>query len=92
MGTDPTSGVSFLYVDALEFALDAEDAVTGYVLGWPAAADRVYDVQYLADWVGEVWLPMDGWTNLTSTSGYLAVTNVFGDERFRMLRLRVRQP
>ena len=92
MGTRPEDVDSFLYVDALEFALDAEDAVTGYVLGWPAAADRVYDVQYLADWVGEVWLPMDGWTNLTSTSGYLAVTNVFGDERFRMLRLQVRSP
>ena len=92
MDTDPFDPDSVLRVEALEFALDAEDAVVGYVLGWPAATGRVYDVECLADLAGDVWLPLDGRTNLASDAGYLAVTNAFHDGRFRMLRLQVRRP
>ena len=76
----------------MEFAYGPGDVVAGYVMGWDASTGRVYDVQYLADLCGDAWLPMDGMTNLVTTSGQLSVTNLFHDGRLRMLRLQVRQP
>ncbi|MGD9781842.1 MAG: Calx-beta domain-containing protein [Kiritimatiellia bacterium] len=92
MDSHPRDGESFLRVDSMEFARDGEGAAVGYVMGWPASTGRVYDVEYLADLAGGVWLPMDGRTNLAPDAGHVAVTNVFHDGRLRMLRLQVRRP
>lgn len=92
MDTHPGIFASHLRVDSMEFVRDGEDAVVGYVLTWPASTGRVYDVEYLADLVDDIWLPLGGLTNLRATSDHLSVTNVFHDGRLRMLRLQVRQP
>ncbi len=92
MDTHPRDSESFLRLDSMECARDGDEVVVGYVLSWPASTGRVYDVEYLADLVGDAWLPLEGLTNLTPSSGQQAVTNVFHDGRLRMLRLLVRQP
>ena len=92
MGTHPGDPDSVLRVDSMEFAQDGDGFLTGYVMTWPTATGRVYDVEYLADLVGDAWLPMDGLTNLSSETGTLSVTNVLHDGRLRMLRLQVRKP
>jgi hypothetical protein len=79
-------------MNSMEIAYGPDNAVAGYVLGWEASTGRVYDVQYLADLCGDVWLPMDGLTNLAPRQPYLSVTNLFHDGRLRMLRLQVREP
>jgi uncharacterized repeat protein (TIGR01451 family) len=66
--------------------------VLGYVMGWEASTDRVYDVQYREDLLGDTWLPMAGMTNLATTAGRLSVTNVFHDGATRMIRIQVRGP
>ena len=66
--------------------------VLGYVMGWPASTGRVYDLEYRADLLGDVWLPMPGMTNLTSQDGHLSVTNLFHAGPARMIRIQVREP
>ena len=66
--------------------------VLGYTMGWPASTGRIYDVQYRADLASDLWLPMGGLTNLTTTTGYLSVTNIFHGGPTRMIRLQVRKP
>ena len=74
------------------FMQEDGDAAVGYVLSWPAATGRVYDVEYLADPVGDAWQPLEGLTNLVSETGTLSVTNAFHDGSLRLLRLQVRLP
>jgi len=91
MGTHPGDADSILRVDSIALALDG-DAAVGYVLSWPTATGRVYDVEYLADPVGDAWQPLEGLTNLVSETGALSVTNAFHDGSLRLLRLQVRMP
>lgn len=91
MGTHPGDPDSVLRLDSIALALDG-DAAVGYVLSWPAATGRVYDVEYLADPVGDAWQPLEGLTNLVSETGTLSVTNAFHDGSLRLLRLQVRLP
>ena len=91
MGTHPGDPDSVLRLDSIALALDG-DAAVGYVLSWPTATGRVYDVEYLADPVGDAWQPLEGLTNLVSETGTLSVTNAFHDGSLRLLRLQVRLP
>ena len=92
MDTHPNDSNSFLHVDTMGLAYGPENVVTGYVMAWPASTGRVYDLRYRADLLGDIWIPMEGMTNLVATTDRLSVTNPFHAGQTRMIRIHVREP
>jgi len=92
MDTHPGSSNDCLQVDFMEMVRGSDDGVLGYIIGWSASTGRVYDVQYQDNLLNNIWLPMDGLTNLVPTQPIVSVTNLFHDGPMRILRLQVRSP
>ncbi|MFH0880814.1 MAG: hypothetical protein V2A34_13950, partial [Lentisphaerota bacterium] len=91
MNTDPTNGASYLHWSALEGVGEPESPLTAFVLSWPCATDRLYDVQYdPSDLLG--WMPVDGMTNIAPNADWMVVTNALDGGAIKFYRLKVRLP
>ena len=66
--------------------------VVGSVMRFTASTGRVYEVQYQVNVPATNWPPMPGRTNLTTTTGTLAITNLFDSSPRKFYRLGVRLP
>lgn len=66
--------------------------VVGSVMRFTASTGRVYDVQYQVNVRATNWPPVPGRTNLTTTTGTLAITNLFDSDPRKFYRLGVRLP
>lgn len=86
MNTDPTNGLSVLRLIGLA------PSAAGWILTWPCATDRVYDVQSAPVLSDQAWLPVPGKTNLMSTTEILSITNPPGADASQFYRLKVRIP
>ncbi|HOC70650.1 MAG TPA: choice-of-anchor J domain-containing protein [Candidatus Hydrogenedentes bacterium] len=86
MNTDPTNGLSVLRLTGIV------PSATGWILTWPCATDRVYDVQFTRTLSDHAWLPVPGKTNLMSTTERLSITNPPDADARQFYRLKVRLP
>lgn len=89
MNTDPFNPDAYLRVLALMGAGPTNSRLD--VLSWPAAPNRVYDVES-ADTAIAPWGPVPGLTGLVSETGTITVTNDIGASTRRAYRIRVRLP
>ncbi len=86
MNTDPTNGLSVLRL------IGIAPSAAGWILTWPCATDRVYDVQFASTLSDHAWLPVPGKTNLMSITETLSVTNLPDADTRQFYRLKVRMP
>ena len=64
----------------------------GMLLGWPVSTARVYRVEFSVNTESPDWQLLPGHENLVPDTGWLVVTNLWGAEVQRMLRLGVQPP
>ncbi len=91
-GTNYVQNVSTNSEPPYEVVTQRVYEVVGTVLRFTASTGRVYEVQYQTHVPATNWPPLPGRTNLTTTTGTLAITNLFDSDTRKFYRLGVRLP